>query len=94
MKKSKGFCLARAGKWDEAFATLCQIMPEAQARHNLAGLLDHMGHPDASKQQLQLAVQADPGYAPARDFLTEMTNPGAAPAPGAIRQASDVQPVP
>jgi tetratricopeptide (TPR) repeat protein len=74
-KKTMGFCLARAGRWDEAFAVLCQIMPEAQARHNLAGLLDHMGHTDASRIQLQLAMQADPTFAPARDFLTELNNP-------------------
>lgn len=93
-KKALGFCQARAGKWDEAFATLCQIMPEAQARHNLAGLLDHMGHADASKQQLQLAVQADPNYAPARDFLTELTQPTAIPDPSGVRQASEQQPAP
>ncbi len=93
VKKTFGFCLARAGKRDEALAMLCQIMPEAQARHNLAGLLDHMGHVDASKQQLQLAVKADPNYAPARDFLAELDTPRTAD-PNGVRQASDQQPVP
>src|SRR5215207_1033860 len=37
VKKTMGFCQARAGKWDDAFGTLSQIMSEAQARHNLAG---------------------------------------------------------
>lgn len=94
VKKTQGFCLARAGKWDEAFAALCQIMPEAQARHNLAGLLDHMGRPEESKKQLQLAVQADPQFAPARDFLTELDHPRTAAEPNPIRQASDQQPTP
>lgn len=94
VKKALGFCLARSGKWDEAFVALCQIMPEAQARHNLAGLLDHMGHTAASKQQLQLAVQADPSYAPARGFLAELTQPAALPDPTPVRQASDSQPAP
>ncbi len=94
VKKTLGFCQARAGKWDEAFATLCQIMPEAQARHNLAGLLDHMGHADASKQQLQLAVKADPNFAPARDFLAELDQPRALADPNGVRQASDQQPAP
>lgn len=89
VKKTMGFCLARAGKWDEAFATLSQIMPEAQARHNLAGLLDHMGHTEASKAQLQLAVKADPNYAPAAGFLAELDQPRD---PNGLRQASDTQP--
>ena len=91
VKKTLGFCLARAGKWDEAFAALCQIMPEAQARHNLAGLLDHMGHAEASKVQLQLAVKADPNYAPAVGFLAELDLPRD---PNGVQQASDTQPAP
>lgn len=75
VKKTMGFCQAFTGKWDAAFATLCQIMPEAQARHNIAGLLDQMGHADACKAQLQLAVTADPNFAPAREFLTELEQP-------------------
>jgi tetratricopeptide (TPR) repeat protein len=91
VKKTMGFCQARAGKWDEAFSTLCQIMPEAQARHNLAGLLDHMGHTDASKDQLQRAVKADPNYAPAAGFLAELEQPRGA---NDLRQAGDTQPAP
>ncbi len=92
VKKTHGFCLARAGKWDEAFAALCQIMPEAQARRNLAGMLDHLGHTDASKTQLQLAVKADPNDAAARDFLAELDAPKADP--NGVRQAADAQPAP
>ena len=77
-RKTLGFCQARAGKWDEALASLIKIMPEAQARHNLAGLLDHMGQTDMCRQQLQLAFQADPGYAAAKEFLSEL-NEGANP---------------
>jgi tetratricopeptide (TPR) repeat protein len=98
VQKTLGFCLARAGKWDDAFRVLCKIMPEAQARHNLAGLLDHMGYHDASKIQLQLATQADPAYAPARDFLTElsqppMPDPNAAPNSGLL-PAGGFEPTP
>ncbi len=95
VQKTLGFCLARAGKWDDAFRVLCKIMPEAQARHNLAGLLDHMGYHDASKVQLQLATQADPAYAPARDFLAEISQPPTAPTdPNALRPASGIEPAP
>lgn len=71
-RKTLGFCLARAGRWEEGFAVLCQVMPEAQARHNLAGLLDQMGQAQACRQQLMLALQADPNYAPSREFLMEL----------------------
>ena len=93
VKKDMGFFLARAGRWDEAFAMLCQIMPEAQVRHNLAGLLDHLGHPEHSKLQLQLAVKADPNYAPAAEFLAELgqpRDPGSNPNP--VQAAGGVQP--
>ena len=91
VKKTQGFCLACGGKWDEAFAALCQIMPEAQARHNLAGMLDQMGQAEACKVQLQLAVKADPNYAPAQGFLAELDQPRDA---NGVRQASDTQPAP
>ena len=91
VKKTLGFSLAFAGQWDDGFAVLCQIMPEAQVRHNLAGLLDQMGHPDAAKVQLQLAVKADPNYAPAQGFLAELDQPHD---PNGVRQASETQPAP
>lgn len=91
VKKTLGFCLACGGKWDEAFAALCQIMPEAQARHNLAGMLDQMGQAGACKVQLQLAVKADPNYGPAQGFLAELDLPRD---PNGLRQASDTQPAP
>lgn len=86
VKKTMGFCQAMCGNWDAAYGTLCQIMPEAQARHNLAGLLDHLGQPEASKVQLQLALKADPNFAPAAGFLTELENP--------VKPAGGEQPAP
>lgn len=77
-RKTLGFCQARAGQWDAALASLCKIMPEAQARHNLAGMLDHLGQIEASRQQLQLALQADPQFAPAREFLNGLSQPDTA----------------
>ncbi len=69
VRKTLGFCLAHAGNWDEAFAVLCRIMPEAQARYNLAGLLARTGRTEACEVQLRLALRADPTHAPARDML-------------------------
>ena len=79
-QKTMGFCLARAEKWDEAFAMLCRVMSEAEARHNLAGLLDHAGRTGAAQEQLRLALKADPSHAPARDLLRELET-AAAPRP-------------
>jgi tetratricopeptide (TPR) repeat protein len=79
IRKTMAFCLARAGKWDEGFAVMCQVMPEAQARYLMARVLEHQKQPEASRMQLQLALKADPAYAPARDFLAELDE-GARPA--------------
>lgn len=88
-KKTMGFCQAMAGDWDAAFATLAQIMPEAQARHNIAGLLDQVGQAEACKAQLQLAVKADPNFAPAAEFLAELSRPRDA---GGVQTVGAVQP--
>ncbi|MDB5306807.1 MAG: Tetratricopeptide repeat protein [Gemmataceae bacterium] len=89
-RKTMGFSLARAGKWDEALASLGQIMPEAQARYHLAEVLDDMKYLDASRQQLQLALQADPNYAPAREVLAGLDQPAQ---PGASIPGRDPNPV-
>jgi tetratricopeptide (TPR) repeat protein len=72
IRKTMAFCLARAGKWEEGFAVMCQVMPEAQARYLMARVLEHQKQPEASRTQLQLAIKADPTYAPAREFLVEL----------------------
>ena len=96
VKNTMGFCLARAGKWEEGFAVLCKIMPEAQARYDMARVLEHLNMGDAGRVQLQMALKADPTFAPAREFLAEMDAipPGGPGAQNPVRQASDVQPTP
>lgn len=81
-RKTMGFCLARAGKWEEGFAVLCQVMPEAQARFCMARVLEHLNYPDASRQQLTMALQADPTFADARAFLAELDTIKAGGQPG------------
>lgn len=91
-RKTKAFCLARGGQWEEAFAVLCQIMPEAQARYDLACVLAHQNHLDASRQQLMLALKVDPNYTPARELLAELDQPvGPHPDPNAIQRAGYTQ---
>jgi tetratricopeptide (TPR) repeat protein len=91
-RKTMAFCLARGGRWEDAFTVLLTLMPEAQARYNIARVLEHQNFPDATRQQLQLALKADPNHAEARDFLTELdqgTRPGGAAEvdPNAIQRA-------
>lgn len=81
VRRTQGFCLARGGRAEEAVAVLCKIMPEAQARYNVAHALDDMNALDASRQQLELAVRADPNFGPAREALAEVTGPAADPNP-------------
>jgi tetratricopeptide (TPR) repeat protein len=75
--RTKAFCLARAGKWEQAFEIFItkMRMPEAQARYNIARVLEHQNHLDAARQQLQIALQKDPNLAEAREFLAEMDQP-------------------
>jgi Tfp pilus assembly protein PilF len=89
-RKTMGFCLARGGRWDDAFAVFSQFMPEAQARYNIARALEHLNHPDASREQLQLALQADPTFAPAREFLAELTQPAQPAVPPTGAEANPI----
>ena len=51
---------------------MCRVMPEAQARYNLARVLEHQNQPAASRVQVQLALRADPQHAGSREFLAEL----------------------
>ena len=87
-RKTMAFCLTREGKWEEAYHVMCEIMPEAQARYLMARALEHQGQPQRCRQQLLLALQADPNYTAAREFLTELDAvlAGATQPPPALRQ--------
>jgi tetratricopeptide (TPR) repeat protein len=90
-RKSMGFCKAHAGDWDGAFTTLRGLMPEATARYHLARALDQMGQPEASKQQLQYAVQADPNFEAARDMLAELQGGGTTAPPATAEEANPIR---
>ncbi|MBA4067241.1 MAG: hypothetical protein C0501_26745 [Isosphaera sp.] len=93
VRKTMAFCLARDGRWDEGYGVMAKVMPEAQARYLMARVLEHQNHPAASRHQLVLALQADPTYVAAREFLAELDQlpalGGTPPAqdPNALRQA-------
>lgn len=78
-RKTLGFCLTHAGKWDDGFAVLCDVMSEAEARYTMARALTSLNQPEMGKQQLAIALQVDPNFTPAKDLLAEMQQPTATP---------------
>jgi tetratricopeptide (TPR) repeat protein len=92
-RKTMGFCLARAGQWEKAFGALCAVVPEAQARYDIARVMDDTNQAAASRQQLQLALQADPNFAPAREALAELDAGSPAGEPGSPVPSAAPNPV-
>jgi len=90
-RKTFGFCLTHAGRWDDGFAVLCEVMPEAEARFTMARAFMTLNKPEMGQQQLALAIKADPAFGPARELLAEM-QPATA-APRTVDMPSEVQPV-
>jgi tetratricopeptide (TPR) repeat protein len=71
-QKTLGFCLANAGKWDESFEIMARLMPEPEARYFIGRILYDQDKPAEARQQMEAAVRADPRYAVARQFLTDL----------------------
>jgi tetratricopeptide (TPR) repeat protein len=76
---SLGFAFARCGQYDESYELFRKTVGEAKAHYHLAQMLHHLQQDELSKQQLQLALQADPNLTPAQQMLVQLQN-GAAPA--------------
>jgi tetratricopeptide (TPR) repeat protein len=68
-----GHCLARSGRIDEAYNVFCRTVGEARAHYNLARMLHHMNRDDLCRQQLDLALRADPQLTDARDLLVSLS---------------------
>jgi tetratricopeptide (TPR) repeat protein len=93
-RKTKAFCLARGGNFEHGLRVMMEVMPEAQARYLMARVLEHQNHADACRQQLLLALQADPNHLDAREFLDELNGvvrPGGPADPNGLRQAGYVE---
>jgi tetratricopeptide (TPR) repeat protein len=67
-----GYCLARAGRYEESLVCFQQIVGPAQAHYNVARMQLHMNQEEAAKQSLHLAIQADPQHKDARQLLTQL----------------------
>jgi Tfp pilus assembly protein PilF len=73
-RKAFGFFTALSGNVDQSLGILTQnrTMSEAEARFNIAGLLEQTNQVDAARQQLRLSLQADPLFEPAKALLNDI----------------------
>ncbi len=85
-KRAIGMTQARAGKFNEAFASLKPCMKEEEIHYNLARMSVHLERPDVAREYLALAIKAHPTYMPAHEMISEMnkSNP--------VQQAGHQQP--
>jgi Tfp pilus assembly protein PilF len=65
--------LVEAGHTDQALAQLSAVASPAVAHYNVGYLLLKKGEPDAAARHFQQALAIDPGMAPARDMLAQVT---------------------
>lgn len=93
-RKTYGYCLAQAEKWEDAFAALMHrnVMTEADARYFLGRVLFDKDRLADGQAQLELAVKADPNHAAARAVLDEMAHPNPVTAdPNPVRNVGNVE---
>lgn len=69
--RNLGFLQARAAQFEEGFETLRRIMPEAQARLNIARMMYQLHQDEACVAQLRLALAIDPSLTAAQALLEE-----------------------
>jgi tetratricopeptide (TPR) repeat protein len=67
-----GFCLARAGRYEESLACFQKTVSPAKAHYNLARMLVHMNQTDLGKEHLRQAIEADPQLEEARQMLAQL----------------------
>lgn len=74
-KRQIGLVLARAGKFNEAFAALRTCMKEEEVHYTLARMSCHLERPDMAREYLSLALKAHPTYMPAHQLISELNHP-------------------
>jgi tetratricopeptide (TPR) repeat protein len=75
--KAIAYYKAQAGQWDEAFAILLKRMPEADARFFLGRVLLDLDRIEEGREQMVLAMKADPKHADAGSVLAMLESPPA-----------------
>ena len=69
---SLGFCLGRAGRFDESYSCFARETTEAKAHYNVARMLHHVKRDGEAKQHLELALKANPQFQDAGTLLAEL----------------------
>lgn len=67
-----GLAQVRLGNYEAGFASMVKVCSEAEARTIVARELLDAGQADAGRQQLELALKADPNYTLAQSALTQI----------------------
>lgn len=67
-----GAVLARAGRCEEGLACLAPCLGKAEACFTVARIMDSLGQSEASKQYLQVALQANPNLQGAQQMLAAL----------------------
>ena len=70
--RTYGVCLARTGNYEKAFDVMLKVSPEAEARYSLAKVLMDNDQAELGKQQMQLALQADPNFGPVKEWFASV----------------------
>jgi len=71
-----GYCLARAGAYEQSLACFRRVDGEARAHYNVARMLLHMKQHDLARQHLALALHQEPEMKEAQELLAQV-NAGA-----------------
>lgn len=76
-----GYALAEIGAYDDSLACFRRTVGEARAHFALAKLLVKTNKQDLGREQLHLALRADPTFKEAADMLVQLDRPGQASSP-------------
>jgi tetratricopeptide (TPR) repeat protein len=68
------FALARAGRYEESYAALRRLSPEAKAHYDLARMLRHLGQLDLARSHVLTALQKDPKQPGAKALLDDLNS--------------------
>ena len=74
-QKTIGYCQAQLGRWDDAYTTMSRVMSEAEARYFLGRMLLDQDRIEDGRQQLALALKADPNHTAAHSTMAMLSGP-------------------
>lgn len=69
-----GYCLARAGKYEQSLDYFSRVVGAARAHYNVGRMMIHNGQVEGGKQQLQRALELEPKLTEASEELARLDN--------------------